>query len=812
MRHVVAARVESVMTSHSHRWCRRFRSAFVLLAASAWLLGQPSSAIGQQGWSGTVTTVSPALPMSPGPLRIAAHPSGDVVVVWFQSGWVRSTRYVAADRAWRDAVSLGTASGTFYAVPAIALDGAGNAIAVWTGMNAIVAARYSATAGAWGPVATLATAVYPGDPRVAVDASGNALVVWGDSGRIKIVRFLAGSQTWGPPVEIADGYLPQIAVDQAGNAIVLSVRGTVDAQAVRAMRYSASSGTWGSAIDLVPMRQLIDTPQIGFDVAGNAIAMWAGTTGSTFLVQTTRYAVATEEWGTPTTLGPAAGPTLGGVELAVAPAGDAVVAWSASGGVARASRYHASTGTWSSPADVSQPGVGAAVFDVALDARGSATAVWTEADRSVHAARNTTSSTSWSVPATISTPGVVTFFPQVATDGMGNATVAWGTGSSPCPPACSGFVQSTRWSAAPGRPRITGVIPSQGALEIHFLPPVTSEPILAVTNYASSLDNGATWTTRDPASTDPSIRVSGLVDAQTYTARVRAINAAGEGLPSAPVTAIPGPVPGPPIDLTAISIVGNTLTIAWTPPPGGLAPTGYLLEGGVSPGDVLASIPTGSLAPVFTLVAPTGAFYIRVVAVAGAVRGAPSNEIRIFVNVPALPSAPTNLLGLVNGSDIALSWTNTFAGGAPTSLWLSVIGAITTTLPLPMGEGFTYANVPPGTYTLSVVAANASGPSPPSDPVRLTFPATCSGVPGPPERLQTWKLGGTIFLSWGPPAGGTAVASYTVWASGSYEGSFTTTGRTLSGAAAPGSYVLSVTANNACGVGPATATQTVVIP
>jgi len=317
---------------------------------------------------------------------------------------------------------------------------------------------------------------------------------------------------------------------------------------------------------------------------------------------------------------------------------------------------------------------------------------------------------------------------------------------------------------------------------------------------------------RDPASTTPPLVIGGLVDFVPYVLRLLAINSAGSGSASAPVVAIPGLAPGPPTGLAATSVARNTVTLSWTAPASSTAPTGYVLEGGINPGEVLASIPTGSVAPSFTFVAPAGAFYVRMHALTGALRSIASNEIRIFVNVPASPSAPENLLGLANGSGLALSWTNTFGGGAPTSLWLNVTGAVTATLPLPMGDQFTYAGVPPGTYTLSVSAANASGLSPPSNPVTLTFPSPCTGVPAPPTNLQTWKVGSTIYLSWSPPASGTAVASYTVQVSGAYVGSFVTTGRTLSGAAGPGGYVLSVAATNPCGTGAATPTQTVVIP
>jgi hypothetical protein len=56
------------------------------------------------------------------------------------------------------------------------------------------------------------------------------------------------------------------------------------------------------------------------------------------------------------------------------------------------------------------------------------------------------------------------------------------------------------------------------------------------------------------------------------------------------------------------------------------------------------------------------------------------------------------------------------------------------------------------------------------------------------------------------------VTGYTVQVSGAYAGSFATPARTLSGAAVPGTYVLSLTGNNACGTGPATPPQTVIVP
>ena len=79
-------------------------------------------------------------------------------------------------------------------------------------------------------------------------------------------------------------------------------------------------------------------------------------------------------------------------------------------------------------------------------------------------------------------------------------------------------------------------------------------------------------------------------------------------VPNAVVTT-PPPPPSPPSNLRA-TVTGNRVSLAWDASPSG-ALTGYVLEGGVTPGSVLASLPTGSTAPTFTFDAPTGAFFVR---------------------------------------------------------------------------------------------------------------------------------------------------------------------------------------------------------
>lgn len=265
-----------------------------------------------------------------------------------------------------------------------------------------------------------------------------------------------------------------------------------------------------------------------------------------------------------------------------------------------------------------------------------------------------------------------------------------------------------------------------------------------------------------------------------------------------------------PSGLTATSIVGNNVSLSWTAPTGS-TPTGYVLEGGVMPGQVLGTVTIGAGPTQFSFTMPTGTFYLRLRALYGGVQSEPSNEIRVLVNVTMPPSAPTGLAGQANGSTLALTWQNTSGGGAATSNVLNVSGAFTTTVPLPLSQSFSFTGVPPGTYTFTVSAVNAGGTSGPSNAVTLTFPSGCT-LPTAPANFSATRSDRTISLSWDPPASGGPVVDYLLSVSGSFVGSFAIAGRSISGTVGPGSYTFRVAANSACGAGPFTASQTVVVP
>jgi hypothetical protein len=327
---------------------------------------------------------------------------------------------------------------------------------------------------------------------------------------------------------------------------------------------------------------------------------------------------------------------------------------------------------------------------------------------------------------------------------------------------------------------------------------LVSEP--ATGNVSLSSDGGFLYT--------PPAGFSG-----TATFTYRATNGAGTGNLATVRIVVSQPTgPLPPVGLFVAAVSGNTVTLRWTISAFGAVPTNHLLEGGTAPGLVQGALVTGSAAPVFTFTAPSGILFLRVRALAGADQSAPSNEVRVAVNVLDVPTAPDNLLGLVNGSGLALAWRNTLGGGAPTSIVLDVTGSIVTSLTLPVGETFTFGGVPPGTYTFTVRAVNATGSSAPSGPVTLTFPGACSGPPLTPTSFAASKSGTTLDVSWGLPASGPAPTGYILNVGGTIVGTFPSTSRQMSANVGTGTFTVSVIAINACGASAPTATQTVTIP
>jgi predicted phage tail protein len=127
------------------------------------------------------------------------------------------------------------------------------------------------------------------------------------------------------------------------------------------------------------------------------------------------------------------------------------------------------------------------------------------------------------------------------------------------------------------------------------------------------------------------------VPAGVYFARVRGVNANGQGAPSNVVQFVVG-VPEPP-QLTAVQVATNPVTLSWSAAPGA---TRYVLSAGTAPGKSdIAVVPMGTATSVTGDLAPGAQYYVRVAAIndQGAVR---SNEISFVVGQagPAAAAPP----------------------------------------------------------------------------------------------------------------------------------------------------------------------------
>lgn len=176
-------------------------------------------------------------------------------------------------------------------------------------------------------------------------------------------------------------------------------------------------------------------------------------------------------------------------------------------------------------------------------------------------------------------------------------------------------------------------------------------------------------------------------------------------------------VPGPPGKLVA-TVKGASLTLKWSPPTSGAAPTGYRLEAGSRPGaSDFGTFDVGPVTSIGPVPVPPLMLYIRVRARNGAGVGAPSNEVLVSVacQVPPPPGGPE--VTVTNVNQVTLRWLApiTPPAAAPTGYMLSVgvtdFGNELGTYDMGNRTSLGPVAFPPGAYNLTLSSYNACGPS-----------------------------------------------------------------------------------------------------
>lgn len=202
----------------------------------------------------------------------------------------------------------------------------------------------------------------------------------------------------------------------------------------------------------------------------------------------------------------------------------------------------------------------------------------------------------------------------------------------------------------------------------------------------------------------------------SYVARIRAGNEAGFGEPSAAIPVLVAATPPGTPRNPAVTVTGTTVRFGWEAPASGSTPTGYLIEAGLEAGRVdIEPIPWSSTTFEAENV-PTGRYFLRVRAVAGATSGAATSDVVADV-VPDLapPGVPTGLAPTVTGRMVTLRWSAP-TGGASVAAYILEVGSSSGASNLVPGlvvaaepATFTAGEVPPGDYFVRVRARSAAG-------------------------------------------------------------------------------------------------------
>ena len=232
------------------------------------------------------------------------------------------------------------------------------------------------------------------------------------------------------PIDIspagASASYARVASDGAGTVVAVWREIDDEGEAVRA-RVRTAAGTWEPARRVSAPAPHTEGPAVAMDREGNAAAVWhswAGGDASVFAA----VRPAGGSWTTPEQLSP---PGLAGFKADVAvAAGRAVVVWAAVEGglsIVQTTSRMIGSGGWL-PAETISSGTSHAYTPrIALSDTGSAVAVWRwwRSGYFVIQAALRSPDGSWSAPEDLSAPGEDSRPPRVAMDAAGAAVAAW---------------------------------------------------------------------------------------------------------------------------------------------------------------------------------------------------------------------------------------------------------------------------------------------------------------------------------------------------------------------------------------------------
>ena len=380
---------------------------------------------------------------------------------------------------------------------------------------------------------------------------------------------------------------------------------------------------------------------------------------------------------------------------------------------------------------------------------------------------------------------------------------------------------------APSAPTLTSVTAGNARVTAAFTAGANGGS--TILNYEYSLDGGANWTPRSPASATTSFDITGLTNGTSYSIKLRAVSAVGSGTASNAISSTPVTVATAPTELAG-SALDQRITLYWTAPenPLGAPISGYQIQvstttrtgsySNVATGTCASAAPT-SIGTSCTITGLTnGSMYFFKVAALNSV-GSSLNSIATSGIIPrTIPDAPT-LTGLQAGNR-SLDVTFTFGGNGGNGIsafeysidsgatWIDSHATVSST-------SFTISDLTNGTiYNVILLAVNDAGNSLESNALSAT-PVTISSAPSNVAVAYGYESAHISFIN--GDDGGSPITEYEY----SIDGGITwtsqnqvplTSGLTISGLAIGVEHSLKLRAITTQGPGVSTGAMAIMIP
>ncbi len=349
-------------------------------------------------------------------------------------------------------------------------------------------------------------------------------------------------------------------------------------------------------------------------------------------------------------------------------------------------------------------------------------------------------------------------------------------------------------SDVPGAPTVVSATAGYNQATLSWtVPAANGSPI---TGYTVNWSGGS-----QPCAGSP-CTITGLTNETSYTFTVTATNAKGIGPTSAasnPVT--PGPTaPSAPTLVSATAGIAKA-TLTWTAPAANGSPiTGYTVSwsGG-------SQSCTGSPCDITGLT--NGTSYTFTVTATNVEGTGPTSSASNAVTPADVPGAPTAVSATAGNTQATLTWTTPATNGSPiTGYTVSWSGGSQPCT----GSPCTITGLTNGiAYTFTVTATNSKGTGLASS---ASIAVTPANVPGAPTAVSATAGNAEATLTWTTPAAnGSPITGYTArWSGGSQ--SCTGSPCTITGLTNGTAYTFTVTATNAVGAGPSSASSNAMTP